>query len=161
MQDEFTNVGYREGITKGKEDALQEGFDNGFAGVGVPIGRRLGVMRGIVAGLLAALKVKGSPLLQILSSQQACDTLRGRLEILSRQLNSVRLKDVAPRDLQAEQHAREHRDIEKEGTDDALAEAFLELSTSTEPAKSQAVEMAYHELRDVFESLKLHFPMEI
>ncbi|KAI0315889.1 hypothetical protein OF83DRAFT_1164597 [Amylostereum chailletii] len=31
LSDDFTNAGYREGITAGKEGALQEGFDAGFA----------------------------------------------------------------------------------------------------------------------------------
>ncbi|KAJ7058045.1 hypothetical protein C8F01DRAFT_1149291 [Mycena amicta] len=31
ISSEFTNAGYREGITAGKESALQEGFDAGFA----------------------------------------------------------------------------------------------------------------------------------
>jgi hypothetical protein len=38
-------VGYREGITAGKESALQEGFDTGFASVGAPLGRDIGFIR--------------------------------------------------------------------------------------------------------------------
>jgi len=45
-------AGYREGITAGKEGALQEGFDTGFAQAGGPLGRELGLLRGVTSALL-------------------------------------------------------------------------------------------------------------
>jgi len=48
----FTTAGYRDGIFAGKEAALQEGFDAGFARTGAPRGRELGVLRGLAAALL-------------------------------------------------------------------------------------------------------------
>ncbi|KAH9022309.1 hypothetical protein EDB85DRAFT_2293221 [Lactarius pseudohatsudake] len=48
----FTTAGYRDGISSGKEAALQEGFDAGFARTGAPRGRELGVLRGLAAALL-------------------------------------------------------------------------------------------------------------
>ncbi|TFY74295.1 hypothetical protein EWM64_g9718 [Hericium alpestre] len=51
LSSDFTNSGYREGITAGKEDALQEGFDAGFAEVGVPLGQELGLLRGLASAL--------------------------------------------------------------------------------------------------------------
>ena len=45
-------AGYREGITAGKEGALQEGFDAGFAQTGAPLGRELGLLRGLASALL-------------------------------------------------------------------------------------------------------------
>lgn len=45
-------AGYRDGISAGKEAALQEGFDAGFARAGAPRGRELGVLRGLAAALL-------------------------------------------------------------------------------------------------------------
>jgi hypothetical protein len=45
-------AGYRDGISAGKEAALQEGFDAGFADTGAPRGRELGVLRGLAAALL-------------------------------------------------------------------------------------------------------------
>jgi hypothetical protein len=45
-------AGYREGITAGKEDALQEGFDAGFAQAGTPRGRELGLLRGLASAFL-------------------------------------------------------------------------------------------------------------
>ena len=45
-------AGYRDGITAGKESALQQGFDAGFAQAGAPRGRELGILRGIASALL-------------------------------------------------------------------------------------------------------------
>jgi hypothetical protein len=47
-----SQAGYREGITAGKEGALQEGFDTGFAQTGGPLGRELGLLRGVASALL-------------------------------------------------------------------------------------------------------------
>ncbi|KIJ59468.1 hypothetical protein HYDPIDRAFT_100642 [Hydnomerulius pinastri MD-312] len=102
---EFTNSGYREGIIAGKEAFLQEGFDAGFADVGVPIGRELGNLRGVVSALASFLSAKspeGSPEL---------DEARDISSIIS----SIRFSDIAPRDVEAEQHAREHLDSDDPG----------------------------------------------
>ncbi|KAI9452774.1 hypothetical protein BJY52DRAFT_1291762 [Lactarius psammicola] len=56
----FTTAGYRDGISAGKEAALQEGFDAGFARTGAPRGRELGVLRGLAAALLLHL-TRSSP----------------------------------------------------------------------------------------------------
>ncbi|KAI0000296.1 hypothetical protein BJV77DRAFT_1063742 [Russula vinacea] len=48
----FQNAGYREGITAGKDGALQEGFDAGFAQTGAPLGRELGLLRGLASALI-------------------------------------------------------------------------------------------------------------
>ena len=47
-----SQAGYREGITAGKDGALQEGFDTGFAQTGGPLGRELGLLRGAASALL-------------------------------------------------------------------------------------------------------------
>ncbi|KIY66919.1 hypothetical protein CYLTODRAFT_437252 [Cylindrobasidium torrendii FP15055 ss-10] len=104
MSSDFTNTGYREGITAGKEGALQEGFDAGFAQIGVPLGRELGNMRGIASVLVAFLSQSGSPLLD-------------EARTISTALNSVRFADIAPRDLEAEEHARQHLETEGEEVD--------------------------------------------
>ncbi|PVG00336.1 hypothetical protein CPB86DRAFT_782666 [Serendipita vermifera] len=122
-------MGYREGITAGKESALQEGFDEGFEKIGAPIGRELGYLRGIVHALSSTLEhIPTHAGSEISRSQLATD-----LQELIQRLNRLRLKDLAPRDLQAEAHAREHRDTEVEGTDDALASALAELETKERP----------------------------
>ncbi|KAK2460413.1 hypothetical protein APHAL10511_007578 [Amanita phalloides] len=97
----FTNAGYREGITAGKESALQEGFDAGFARVGVPLGRELGILRGVTSALVGFLASSESPLLA-----DARD--------ISAQLTNIRLSDIAPPDLEAKAHAQEHLGQEDE-----------------------------------------------
>lgn len=107
MQKLTWKVGYREGISAGKEAASQEGFDVGFATVGVPIGRELGILRGITSVLFAFLK----------NTQNVPDHDRMLAEAqdISEQLSKVRSSDIMPRDLEAEQHAREH--LEAEGVE--------------------------------------------
>lgn len=153
MQEEFSNAGYREGITFGKESALQEGFDTGFAQTGAPIGRQLGVLRGLVA----ALKVATQKSIMF----QGSDEVSVSVEDLQQRLNRLGLKDLAPRDMQAEAHAREHRDIEAEGTDDALASAFMSLDTKESlDGKEEllAVEREVHQLLDKL-GLQVSWPL--
>ncbi|ETW81528.1 hypothetical protein HETIRDRAFT_247413, partial [Heterobasidion irregulare TC 32-1] len=100
LSSDFTNAGYREGITAGKESALQEGFDAGFAQIGVPLGRELGIMRGLAAAL--------QHFLNTLPQSEATAAHMTEARDISTQLAEVRFADVAPRDLEAEQHAREH-----------------------------------------------------
>ncbi|PBK59069.1 hypothetical protein ARMSODRAFT_899752 [Armillaria solidipes] len=88
MSLEFTNTGYREGITAGKEAALQEGFNAGFAQVGAPIGYELGLLRGI-ASVLAS----------FLSSASDSDWEEARS--ISSALSSIRFSDI---DVEAEEH---------------------------------------------------------
>lgn len=92
----WKQAGYREGITAGKESALQEGFDAGFV-VGAPIGRELGILRGISMGLLSFLTTSGE-------EESRVNVTR---DIVSN-LGKIRLSDLAPRDLEAEEHARQH-----------------------------------------------------
>ncbi|KAG2087271.1 uncharacterized protein F5147DRAFT_728026 [Suillus discolor] len=100
LSNEFTNSGYREGIIAGKESALQEGFDAGFAHVGVPIGRDLGSIRGVISAIASFLSSK---------SQEDTTTLTTAREISS-SLAGIRFSDIVPVDQEAEQHAREHLD---------------------------------------------------
>ncbi|GBE84881.1 hypothetical protein SCP_0700610 [Sparassis crispa] len=104
LSSDFTNAGYREGITAGKESALQQGFDEGFAEVGAPLGRELGSLRGLASALLAFLTS---------NSQERPDDLTELQEMVS-QLGSVRFSDIVPLDLEAERHAREHLDMDGE-----------------------------------------------
>ncbi|KAH9016646.1 hypothetical protein EDB83DRAFT_2321136 [Lactarius deliciosus] len=48
----FTTAGYRDGISSGKEVALQEGVDVAFARNGAPRGREPGVLQGVATALL-------------------------------------------------------------------------------------------------------------
>jgi hypothetical protein len=94
-------VGYREGITAGKESALQEGFDAGFALVGAPLGRDLGFLRGMASALVAFL---GSGACQHAEK----GSLLAEARAIAAALGAVRFSDIVPRDLEAEEHARQH-----------------------------------------------------
>ncbi|KAH8824105.1 hypothetical protein DL96DRAFT_1670793 [Flagelloscypha sp. PMI_526] len=100
IDNDFTTAGYREGITAGKESSLQEGFDSGFAQIGVPLGHNLGNLRGIASALLSYLSS---------SSHSSLDpTVLDQARNISRALSEIRFTDIAPRDLEAEEHALEH-----------------------------------------------------
>ncbi|EMD39996.1 hypothetical protein CERSUDRAFT_112239 [Gelatoporia subvermispora B] len=118
LSSDFTNAGYREGITAGKESALQEGFDDGFATVGAPLGRELGLLRGMASALLSFLSRPANSEKQI-ALEEARDIVA--------QLGDVRFSDIVPPDLEAERHAREHLEAEREADDDADLEMNEEL----------------------------------
>jgi len=102
LTSDFTNSGYREGITAGKESALQSGFDAGFAQIGVPLGREIGLLRGTASAL--------STLLSTTTDTVIADkpSLLSELYDIQSQLSIIRFSDIVPRDLEAEQHAKEH-----------------------------------------------------
>ncbi|KAI6121024.1 hypothetical protein EDD16DRAFT_1725270 [Pisolithus croceorrhizus] len=97
LSTQFTNSGYRQGIIAGKEASLQEGFDVGFANAGTPIGRELGALRGVASALVSFLS-------SINTTPAELDEARAIATSLSR----IRFTDIAPPDIEAEQHAREH-----------------------------------------------------
>ncbi|KAJ6526577.1 hypothetical protein DFH09DRAFT_1187530 [Mycena vulgaris] len=112
ISSEFTNVGYREGITAGKESALQEGFDTGFAGVGAPLGRDLGFLRGVSSALVAFLNSS-------VCHHVEKDSMLVEAREIAAGLAVVRFTDVVPRDLEAEEHALQHlADSEDPGMDE-------------------------------------------
>ncbi|KAF8889022.1 hypothetical protein BD779DRAFT_1439678 [Infundibulicybe gibba] len=108
MSSDFTNVGYREGITSGKEAFLQDGFDAGFADVGAPLGRELGMLRGVASATLAYLTFPASGVGNEMERQSMAVEAR---DIVSK-LSDIRFSDIAPRDLEAEEHARQHLGLE-------------------------------------------------
>lgn len=79
--------------------------------MGVPIGRELGILRGISSVLLAFLKDS------VDMGVQEKDQLVSEARNISSQLSKVRFSDIVPRDLEAEQHAREHLEAEGETLD--------------------------------------------
>ncbi|KAI0712235.1 hypothetical protein C8Q76DRAFT_768941 [Earliella scabrosa] len=120
ISSDFTNAGYREGITAGKESALQQGFDDGFAQVGAPTGRELGILRGLCSALLAFLS----------RNPQDHAALLEQVRGIATTLANVRFSDIAPPDLEAIAHAREHLESARPmDEDDDGAEL-------TDPAKS-------------------------
>ncbi|GAA5889528.1 hypothetical protein JCM8208_001051 [Rhodotorula glutinis] len=125
----FSDAGYRDGITQGKNERLQAGFDQGFA-LAAPYARELGALRGMAASLLALLTVPSAnakkhagPLLDAalaaaggpLDADRIVAELRDVVSALGR-LDAVK---VMPVDEEAEAHAREHAD---EGISEVLRE---------------------------------------
>ncbi|KAI9507615.1 hypothetical protein F5148DRAFT_1149621 [Russula earlei] len=98
LSSHFQNAGYRDGITAGKEGALQEGFDAGFARAGAPRGRELGLLRGLASASLLHLSrgSRGSHA-QASAAQRAVPATSTALvrEIVDA-LAAVRFADIAP-----------------------------------------------------------------
>jgi hypothetical protein len=101
MEAVFTDAGYREGITAGKERTLQAGFDGGFACVGAPIGHELGILRGIASALLPFV-------ISHSSNRPDWEPLVNEVRHIASLLTDIRFADIAPQDVEAEEHAQEH-----------------------------------------------------
>ncbi|GAA5822092.1 hypothetical protein JCM11251_004854 [Rhodosporidiobolus azoricus] len=124
LSSRYSDAGYRDGITAGKNARLQAGFDQGFA-LASPYAREVGGLRGIAASLLALLTTTGAsakyagPVVAVLEQQgpqakeQAVSELREVVNALGR-LDAVR---VLPVDEEAEAHAKEH---EEEGISEVM-----------------------------------------
>ncbi|KAK3945467.1 hypothetical protein QBC46DRAFT_303524 [Diplogelasinospora grovesii] len=69
LRETHMNSGYREGITAGKAESVQAGFDEGF-GLGATIGEQAGQLLGFLEGLVAGLQSHGS------SAQQEQERLK-------------------------------------------------------------------------------------
>ena len=118
----FPKAGYREGITAGKENALQEGFDQGFAMSGVPIGRELGLIRGIVSAILSSIDGSSGPVVTVppestttttTTTTTTGDQIMTEIQEINARLSRIRFCDIIPPDLEAEEHARLH--MEEDG----------------------------------------------
>ena len=152
-----TQAGYREGITAGKEDALQEGFDAGFAQAGASRGRELGLLRGLASAFLLPLSrpQAQAPVTRTRTQDQteseghddreeeeaantAAPLLPAIREILAA-LTSVRFADIAPPPPPEEaEHVRGHVHGAEEGKSEGWdgeegEEGGRGLSSSTGP----------------------------
>ncbi|QRW20241.1 hypothetical protein RhiXN_09216 [Rhizoctonia solani] len=134
LSNDFVTAGYREGITEGKESALQEGFDDGFASTGAPLGRQVGVLRGQANALLA------------LCTRQHLAQLEVEVREIVQGLSRLKLSTLAPPDMQAIEHAREHEsdapdvgDVETNNQMGDLEDAFESLSTSKSAGKEDVM----------------------
>ncbi len=102
MRHRRVQAGYRDGISAGKEAALQEGFDAGFARTGAPRGRELGVLRGLAAALLLRLtRSSPGPAAELAQTQ-------ARVREIVDKLAAMRFADLVPRDEEATAHADAH-----------------------------------------------------
>jgi len=81
--------------------------------------------------------------------------LYSELQALSRRLNAIRLKDLAPKDVQAELHALEHMDVEREGQDDILAQSFSALGTTDQPDARKELNEIKIQLQSIFCNLSI------
>ncbi|GAA5832142.1 hypothetical protein JCM3766R1_003738 [Sporobolomyces carnicolor] len=116
LSSRYSDAGYRDGITAGKNAKLQSGFDQGFA-LAAPYARELGSLRGVAASLLSLLTTASgakhaSTLYDSLeggggsSKESVVAELREIVNALGK-LDAVR---ILPVDAEAEEHAKSHED---------------------------------------------------
>ncbi|GAA5854685.1 hypothetical protein JCM8547_004939 [Rhodosporidiobolus lusitaniae] len=111
----YSDAGYRDGITAGKNAHLQTGFDQGFA-LASPYARELGGLRGLAASLLALLTTTGGsakyagPILATLEARepQAKEQVVAELRDIVNVLGKLDAFKVLPIDEEAVEHAKEH-----------------------------------------------------
>lgn len=103
-----TQAGYREGITAGRGSTLQAGFDEGYSATGAPLGRELGYLRGLASSLLVFLTSPSSAVSSSSLTTASIEETTSTAREIVRRLGKLKVQDVAPKDLEAEAHAREH-----------------------------------------------------
>ncbi|KDN33501.1 hypothetical protein RSAG8_13408, partial [Rhizoctonia solani AG-8 WAC10335] len=110
------------------------GFDDGFALTGAPLGRQVGSLRGEANALLA-----------LCTRRQLAD-LEGEVREIVQGLSRVKLSALAPPDMQAIEHAREHEsdapdvgDVETSNRMGDLADAFESVSTFKSSGKEDVM----------------------
>ena len=147
-------AGYREGITAGKEGALQEGFDTGFAQTGGPLGHELGLLRGLASALLHQHQHQHHSRTRTQHDDEPhaeSEASANAREIVDA-LAAVRFADIAPHD-EAEGHA--HHCVEdlkkkKSGSDvDGKSEEGEEKENETNPRSSAGFGSAVTTIEDV------------
>jgi hypothetical protein len=146
---------------------LQEGFDAGFADTGAPIGRELGMLRGMSSAILALLRSSTA-------ANEMESIVQADAQEICSQLSKIRFSDIMPRDLEAEEHARQHleegveidvhekiaakRDIE--GIEDMLADltAGTNFTGTTRPSVDD-VRILKDRLKVLSDRLNLQIPV--
>ncbi|KAF9495555.1 hypothetical protein BDN71DRAFT_1447472 [Pleurotus eryngii] len=163
ISSEFTNAGYREGITAGKEAALQEGFDAGFANVGAPLGRELGILRGFASALLSYIPTLSQP--GAIDPNVDLEQMLSSARHIASSLSKVRFTDIAPRDLEAEEHTREHLDaegidmeqnpdLEEKRAMEGLEDLLSSMTTSGGPSQAGPTRPTIEDVRSLKEQLQ-------
>ncbi|GAA6004592.1 hypothetical protein JCM11491_002161 [Sporobolomyces phaffii] len=119
LSSRYSDAGYRDGITAGKNANLQAGFDQGFA-LAAPYARELGALRGIAASVLALLttasgaKHSGTVLAALDDASSPAtttkDALVAELRDVVNALGKLDATRVLPVDAEAEEHAKSHED---------------------------------------------------
>ncbi|CDZ97945.1 Uncharacterized conserved protein [Phaffia rhodozyma] len=111
MDEKFTNDGYREGIPEGKLSTLQPGFDDGFA-LAAPLARQFGGLKAQTSALLAMLNPPPGLRSKLPPMAALSDSIRDNqikeLKEISKELAVVRMEHLVGRDLEAEEHSKEH-----------------------------------------------------
>lgn len=158
-------AGYREGISAGRGFTLQAGFDEGYSITGAPLGRELGYLRGLASSLLVYLTSSTASHTPCITSEDREAAVASAREIV-RGLGKLKVQDLAPRDLEAEAHAREHGEEvqvppelaekrEMESLEDQLAGMGSQIGQQEQPSGRQALDDCKLQLQNLLARLGL------
>ena len=112
--------------------------------MGVPLGRELGRFRGVAAAILSLLRSQSPDSLEL-----------EEIRSISFVLATIQFSDIAPRDLEAEQHAKEHLAI-----DDPVIVENTDSEAETVPQERRTIEDVVNlKERLALLSAKLGFPV--
>ncbi|KAK4055654.1 hypothetical protein OIV83_000200 [Microbotryomycetes sp. JL201] len=152
LSSKFTDAGYRDGITEGKNSKLQQGFDQGF-GLAAPYARRVGILRGVATSLLSLMtalsaSTSGARSFGSTASSSAGSSKPGpawvqatfndetgrdktrivaQLRNIVERLSKLDESKVVPPDLEAIEHAQTHDEGHPTSKVDSDADQFLSL----------------------------------
>lgn len=148
----YIQVGYREGITEGKEAKLQQGFDEGFA-ASVPTSRRIGRLRGQAHSFLAYLKAlqTSTSSTSTSSSSQNTALVRSLFQETSHLLSSlsnIKRQDLFPPDLEAKAHAKTHAGEEQEDDLSSDRKDVEDLELAFESMAGRRTSLSQDEIRE-------------
>lgn len=142
----------------GKESALQEGFDDGFASAAASSGRELGVLRGIASALL-------SFIVSYSSYRLDQDSLVKEARLIQSNLADIRFADIILRDVDSERHARQHsnsvrgQSAANEGVMNELQAVFGTTIKADRPAMDNARQLK-KQLQDLTRRLGLTISLD-
>lgn len=104
-------TGYREAIDVGKEQKLQQGFDEGYSRTGAPLGRRIGVLRGKVDALLsiASAQSEGRPVYAADASGAVLEKLQKDLKSLRTRIETLPIDDLTEPDYELLRYEAQHQ----------------------------------------------------
>jgi len=138
-----TKTGYREAIDVGKEQKLQQGFDEGYSRIGAPLGRRIGMLRGKVDALLsiASAPSKGHPVSGADVSGVELEKLQEDLKSLRTRIETLPIDDLMEPDYELLRYEAQHQSGNPAAWAEQRSDAHTRATESLSALEDQATEL--------------------
>lgn len=138
-----SKTGYREAIDAGKEQKLQQGFDEGYSQTGAPLGRRIGMLRGKVDALLsiASAQSDGRPISSVGVSGATLEKLQRDLESLRTRIETLPIHDLMEPDYKLLRYEAQHHSGNPAAWAEQRSDAHTRATESLSALENQATEI--------------------